>query len=104
MATILKTEIDPDDLAMVLGEDFLDEDGNFYNLSFGQALEEESEGEELLWCRYLIETSPSGDVLLEFLGYTENKVIFNMVGMGIAETLLDSIPRHPPISVKDLDD
>lgn len=95
---IVKTELDDIDLDIVLSESLMDKDDNFYDLTFGQALEEQTQGKPLLYCEYMINNTKSADArkLCSFLGWTEDRVIFSVIGIGVPDTLLDSVPRNPP--------
>lgn len=97
MLTISKGQIKPEDLDIILSDDLIDEAGNWYNLTFRMALEEQKHGSELIWCEYEVETLPDGTKrLLEFIGWTEDRVIYDLVGVGVQDTLLGSVPRNPP--------
>ncbi len=95
---IVKTEYDPIDADIILTEDLVNVQGDFYNLTFEQALNEETRGKPLLYCEYMIQNTKSAEArkLCSFLGWTEDRVIFNVVGIGTPDTLLDSVPRNPP--------
>jgi len=93
---IVKTELDSNDLDIILSESLVDEDDNFYDLTLGKALQEECRKKPLLYCEYMLDMRGPGKKLCSFIGWTEDRVIFNVVGIGTPDTLLDSVPRNPP--------
>lgn len=94
---IVKTDLDLHDYDIVLADDLWDEEKDtYYDLTFKQALDEQIKGQTLLWCKYVLDMSGPGKRLTEFLGYTDDRVIFHITGIGVMDTLLDSLPRHPP--------
>lgn len=97
---IVKTELDSHDLELILTEDLVDENGDFYNLTLGKALKEESRNKPLLYCEYMLDMKGPSKKLCSFIGWTEDRVIFNVVGIGTPDTLLDSVPRNPPDGIK----
>lgn len=93
---IVKTELDPHDLDIILTESLIDEKGDFYDLTFGKAIKEQCRNKPLLYCEYMLDMKGPGKDLCSFIGWTEDRVIFNVVGIGTPDTLLDSVPRNPP--------
>lgn len=94
---VIKTKLDLEDADIILTTDLVDKDGMFYDLTFAQALQEECRGKPLLQCEYMIKLTKSREArkLCSFVGWTEDRVIFNVVGIGTPDTLLDSVPRNP---------
>jgi hypothetical protein len=92
---VVKEAIDPKDLDIVLADDLIDKDGNWYSHTLEDALKEQLRGKDLLWCKYVVDYT-HGKSLKEFLGYTQDRVIFHIVGIGVMDILLDSLPRNPP--------
>ncbi len=95
---IVKYELESQDLDIVLSEDLIDQTGGLYDLTLEIALEEQTKGKPLLYCEYMIENTKARQArrLCSFLGWTEDRVIFNVVGIGTPDTLLDSVLRNPP--------
>lgn len=91
----VKTELDPKDLDIILADDLIDTGGNFYHLTFRQALEEQTKNKPLLACSYVVDEKLPKSIH-NFVGWTEDRVIFSVVGIGLFDTLLDSLPRNPP--------
>ncbi len=95
---IIKTvTVDSEDLDIILAEDLVDREGNFYNLTLGQALQEETRGESLVYVEYDIDNLCLR--LHNFIGWTDSRVIFNITGIGVQDTLLTSVLRNPPDGV-----
>lgn len=93
---LIKNDLDPHDYDVVLADGLYDEKDGWYDLTFKQALDEQLRGSSLLWCKYVLDMSGPSKRLVEFLGYTDERVIFHITGIGVMDTLLDSLPRHPP--------
>lgn len=93
-----KGTVDPSHYDLVLAESLVNKDGDFYNLTLKQNLDELLAGEQLLWCEYEIDLQKSFDAckLLSFVGWTKTKVIFNQGGPFTSDAILDSLPRNPP--------
>ncbi len=93
---IVKTEFDPHDAYIILSESLIDENGDFYDLTLEQAIKEQCRNKPLLYCEYMLDMQGPGKKLCSFVGWTEDRVVFNVVGIGTPDTLLDSVPRNPP--------
>lgn len=93
---VIKTELDPADLDIVLCESLINNSGDFYDLTLKDALEEQTRGKPILYCEYGVEYNSGARTLHNFLAWTEDRVIFNIVGIGVEDTLLDSVLRNPP--------
>jgi hypothetical protein len=93
---LIKTELDLEDLDIVLCADLIDDQGNWYDHTLEQALEEQTKGKPLLYCEYMVELNSSVKTLSNFIGWTEDRVVFSIIGIGVRDTLLDSVLRNPP--------
>lgn len=99
MIGITKYELDPADYDILLASDLMDDEGNFYAIDFKTALDEILEDEKLIACKYTVATVTEDDEitkrLLNFIGWTETKVIFNVTGLFYEDSLLSWVMRHP---------
>lgn len=93
---IVKDKLDEHDYDIILAEDLVDHYGDFYDLTLKKAVDRQTRGKHLIWCKYILNMSGPSKRLCEFLGYTEDRVIFHVLGIGGVYTLLDSLPRNPP--------
>lgn len=87
--------VDKEDLDIILCESLINTDGAWYDLTFEQALLEQSGGLPLLYCEYVIDYQAGTKVLTSFVGWTKDAVIFSIIGIGVPDTLLDSVKRNP---------
>jgi len=92
---INKDELDLDDMKIVLCEGLMDQNGEWYDLTFDMSLREECHGEVLLACKYAIVEIGQHKTLYNFVGWTKSRVIYNVVGIGVVDTLLSSVARNP---------
>jgi hypothetical protein len=90
-----KDEWDQADGSVILSEGLMDESGNFYDLTLEMAIQEESRGQPLIDCHYVIDTTGFDRTLKEFIAYTEHRVIFMLLGIGLKDALLYSVRRYP---------
>lgn len=90
-----KGSLDPADDDMILASDLVDEQGDWWSLTFKKAIDEQLQGEYFERCEYSIELTPEGKKLMEFIGWTPTKVVFNLRGMFRDDSFLSSVPRHP---------
>jgi len=98
---LVRNKLEAEDLDIVLCDSLIDENDDFYDLTFKMSLDEHLDNEELIWCQYKVSSyeREDGEVVRElrwFLGYTNNRVIYNIKGIGVMDTLLESLPRNPP--------
>lgn len=95
MLAITKSKLDEKDFDVILASDLMDDDGNFYTITLKQALDEILSGEQLVECQYCLGIDNGEKKLLDFIGWTTNKVIFNVRGMFYEDSLLSWVPRNP---------
>lgn len=96
MLSQVKTELDPVDFDIVIASDLVDEAGDFYSLTFKDALDEQLGEEYLESCQYKIGNDKRrGRIIEEFIGWTKTKVIFAIRGMFYEDSFLTSVPRNP---------
>lgn len=79
---------------IVLAESLVDEEDNFYDLTLKQALDEITQGEEVVFGRYQVDGSRMR--LIQFAAWTKTKVIFIDRGMCASDVLLGWFERNPP--------
>lgn len=104
----VKGRLDPAHYDIILAESLVDAQGNFYDLTLKQALDEhiKDEGyvcdyqvtrltEEALVDLALHQTVTSKYQLQYFTAWTKTKVIFNQTGPFTRDSLLDCVSRHP---------
>lgn len=85
-----------EDFNIILVEDLFDDKQNWYDLTLKSAVDEQTRGKPLISCEYSFLTDEYGDRILKtFLAYTEDRVIFMLLGIGLKDTLLYSVKRFP---------
>jgi len=90
-----KDQLDLEDMKIILCEGLMDQNGEWYNLTFDMSLGEECRGEALLACKYSIVEIGQHKTLYSFVGWTKSRVIYNVIGIGVVDTLLSSVARNP---------
>lgn len=93
---LVRTALEASDYDIVLAEDLEDNDGVPYTMTLKSALDELLGSEYLLSCRYKIHVGQGEKKLLDFIGWTETKVIFCTKGMFYDDSLLSYVARNPP--------
>ena len=93
---ISRNRFHAEDYNIILVEDLFDDKHNYYDLNLKCAVDEQTHNEPLTDCNYTFELDEDGDRrLTSFLAYTENRVIFMLLGIGLTDTLLYSVKRYP---------
>lgn len=96
MLVNIKGQVDPAHYGIILADSLMDNDGNFYDLTFKQALDELVENESYV-CTYQVDLQKALAAcrLVSFMAWTKSKVIFNQSGPFTHDCLLDHVPRNP---------
>lgn len=100
MLTITKNSLDEKDFDIILASDLMDDDGDFYTITLKSSLDEILGNEKLIECQYCLQITNEDKKLLDFVGWTETKVIFNVRGMFYEDCLLSWVPRNPSTSLQ----
>lgn len=99
MIITVKGQVDWTHYDIVLAESLVDREGNFYDLTFQQSLNEilAINQEGLDYCEYYVDLQKSlqACALRSFIGWTKTKVIFLNQGLMVRDALLDHVPRNP---------
>ena len=92
----IKNKLEDSHRDIILAEDLMNENNEFYNLTLGKALSEILGKETLECCDYTVNISQDGPKrVTKFYGWTKTKVIFLNQGLFVHDAILDSVPRNP---------